>query len=94
VGEEPGDPADEWGLIDVTPGWVLAAGEVIELVAEVAVAGAGEEIKNDADERDGDDDYGSGDDRSAGEAGCHDDRGGVCGHDSYYGLYNRLFQME
>ncbi len=28
---------DEWGLVDVSPGEVVAAGHVIELVAEVTV---------------------------------------------------------
>jgi hypothetical protein len=62
VSEEPGDPADEWRLVDATPGWMLAAGKVVELVAEVSVARTGEEVEDDADESDGENDGRSGDD--------------------------------
>ena len=60
-------------LVDVTPGWMLAAGQVVELVAEVSVARTGEEVEDDADESDGQDDGRSGDNRIASELRGRDD---------------------
>ena len=85
VGEEPGDPSDERGLVDVSPGGMFAACEVVELVAEVAVVGAGEEVKDDPDGSDGENDRSE----MPGAGGLAlDDRRWSLGLP--YGLYNRL----
>ena len=39
--QKPGYPADERRLIDITPGRMLPASQVIQFIAEIAVLGAG-----------------------------------------------------
>ena len=34
---EPGDEGDQWRLVNVAPGEMFAAGEVIQFVAEISV---------------------------------------------------------
>jgi hypothetical protein len=41
---DPGDEGDQWRLIDVAPRQVVAAGDEVELVAEVPVAPVGEKV--------------------------------------------------
>ena len=46
MSEEPGDPADERGLVDVAPSWMFAAGEIVEFVAKVSIARTREEVED------------------------------------------------
>ena len=50
--QEPRDPADQRRLIDISPGGMFSARQVVELIAKVSVVGSGKEVENDAHQGD------------------------------------------
>ena len=50
--QEPRDPRDQRRLIDISPGGMFSARQVVELIAKVSVVGSGKEVENDAHQGD------------------------------------------